>query len=374
MKRASPARGARLVHLSTNYVFDGAADRALRRGRPPEPPQHLRDLEARRRACRAGLRARRARRPHRRPLRPARQRVQGRNFVTRMIARAREQGALKVVADQRLTPTFTSDLAAGILAAVEAGVTGVCTSPTGRDQLARVHRGDHGAGRDRRARRGGRTTVPPGAADRPLNGVLVSAAPSAPGWRRCGPGERRSPTISSAPAWPRPLQLTNSEVDEAPGNTARRADPDRAARHRRRARLLLRDLSPRSLRRARHPRGDGAGQPLALRPGHRPRHALPDRRRRREARPLRARRDRRRRWWTSAAARRPSASGRRSSSTRTTCESVYCPVGFAHGFCVLSDVADVMYKQSNYYADATERGIAYNDPDVASSGRFRSRS
>jgi hypothetical protein len=45
--------------------------------------------------------------------------------------------------------------------------------------------------------------------------------------------------------------------------------------------------------------------------------------------------------------------------------SVYCPVGFAHGFCVVSDVADVMYKQSNYYADATERGIAYNDPDVA---------
>ena len=45
--------------------------------------------------------------------------------------------------------------------------------------------------------------------------------------------------------------------------------------------------------------------------------------------------------------------------------SVYCPVGFAHGFCVISDVADVMYKQSNYYADETERGIAYNDPDVA---------
>jgi dTDP-4-dehydrorhamnose 3,5-epimerase len=43
----------------------------------------------------------------------------------------------------------------------------------------------------------------------------------------------------------------------------------------------------------------------------------------------------------------------------------YCPVGFAHGFCVLSDIADVMYKQSNYYADATERGIAYNDPEVA---------
>lgn len=43
---------------------------------------------------------------------------------------------------------------------------------------------------------------------------------------------------------------------------------------------------------------------------------------------------------------------------------LYCPVGFAHGFCVLSDVADVIYKQSNYYADETERGIAYNDPAV----------
>jgi dTDP-4-dehydrorhamnose 3,5-epimerase len=44
---------------------------------------------------------------------------------------------------------------------------------------------------------------------------------------------------------------------------------------------------------------------------------------------------------------------------------IYCPVGFAHGFCVVSDVADVMYKQTNYYSDELERGIAYNDPDVA---------
>jgi dTDP-4-dehydrorhamnose 3,5-epimerase len=43
---------------------------------------------------------------------------------------------------------------------------------------------------------------------------------------------------------------------------------------------------------------------------------------------------------------------------------LYCPVGFAHGFCVVSDLADVMYKQDNYYADGTERGIAYDDPDV----------
>jgi dTDP-4-dehydrorhamnose 3,5-epimerase len=51
--------------------------------------------------------------------------------------------------------------------------------------------------------------------------------------------------------------------------------------------------------------------------------------------------------------------------TEENMHSVYCPIGFAHGFCVVSEVADVMYKQSNYYADATERGIAYNDPDVA---------
>lgn len=44
---------------------------------------------------------------------------------------------------------------------------------------------------------------------------------------------------------------------------------------------------------------------------------------------------------------------------------LYVPIGFAHGFCVLSDVADVLYKQSAYYDPSVERGIAWNDPDVA---------
>jgi dTDP-4-dehydrorhamnose 3,5-epimerase len=43
---------------------------------------------------------------------------------------------------------------------------------------------------------------------------------------------------------------------------------------------------------------------------------------------------------------------------------IYVPVGFAHGFCVLSDVADVTYKCSTYYDAALERGFRYDDPDV----------
>ena len=44
---------------------------------------------------------------------------------------------------------------------------------------------------------------------------------------------------------------------------------------------------------------------------------------------------------------------------------LYIPVGFAHGFCVLSEVADVTYKCSTYYDPAIERGFRHDDPDVA---------
>jgi dTDP-4-dehydrorhamnose 3,5-epimerase len=40
------------------------------------------------------------------------------------------------------------------------------------------------------------------------------------------------------------------------------------------------------------------------------------------------------------------------------------PVGFGHGFCVLSETADVHYQLSSYYDSATEAGIAWDDPDV----------
>ena len=43
---------------------------------------------------------------------------------------------------------------------------------------------------------------------------------------------------------------------------------------------------------------------------------------------------------------------------------LYIPVGFAHGFCVTSGVADVVYKCSSYYDGSMERGIRFDDPDV----------
>ncbi|HXD55740.1 MAG TPA: dTDP-4-dehydrorhamnose 3,5-epimerase [Solirubrobacteraceae bacterium] len=43
---------------------------------------------------------------------------------------------------------------------------------------------------------------------------------------------------------------------------------------------------------------------------------------------------------------------------------LYVPVGFAHGFCVLSETADVIYKQTGYYDPDLERGIAYDDPEI----------
>jgi dTDP-4-dehydrorhamnose 3,5-epimerase len=44
---------------------------------------------------------------------------------------------------------------------------------------------------------------------------------------------------------------------------------------------------------------------------------------------------------------------------------MYVPIGFGHGFCVLSEIADVTYKVSNYYDASIERSIAYDDPDIA---------
>jgi dTDP-4-dehydrorhamnose 3,5-epimerase len=43
---------------------------------------------------------------------------------------------------------------------------------------------------------------------------------------------------------------------------------------------------------------------------------------------------------------------------------LYVPDGFAHGFCVTSEVADVVYKVSTYYDPAAEAGFRFDDPEV----------
>jgi dTDP-4-dehydrorhamnose 3,5-epimerase len=44
---------------------------------------------------------------------------------------------------------------------------------------------------------------------------------------------------------------------------------------------------------------------------------------------------------------------------------LYIPPGFAHGFCVLSEQVDFLYKCTDYYAPGDEYGIAWNDPALA---------
>lgn len=46
------------------------------------------------------------------------------------------------------------------------------------------------------------------------------------------------------------------------------------------------------------------------------------------------------------------------------CRQLWVPAGFAHGFLVLSESADVLYKATDYYAPEHERCLAWNDPDV----------
>ncbi len=169
--------GAQLVHLSTNYVFDGTATEPYDEYALPNP----RSIYAISKL--AGEHAALAYAPGALVVRTAGlyglhgSASKGGNFVTRMIARAREQGALTVVADQQLTPTFTADLASGILAAVDAGVTGSlhitnsgATSWHGFTEAIMELAGVEVPVEE------GITTIAPDAADRPLNGVLRSTA------------------------------------------------------------------------------------------------------------------------------------------------------------------------------------------------------
>ena len=177
--------GAGLVHLSTNYVFAGDSEDPYVEGDPPSP----RSIYAISKL--AGEHAALAYCPRALVVRASGlygrhgSASKGGNFVERMIKRAREQGALKVVADQRLSPTYTADLAEGIIAAVDEDVSGL------------LHMGNSGscswyeftlaileiAGIDVPVEPT-QTVRPAGAADRPLNGVLCSERASQGGTLR----------------------------------------------------------------------------------------------------------------------------------------------------------------------------------------------
>jgi dTDP-4-dehydrorhamnose reductase len=123
--RALARRGVRLVHISTNYVFDGRREEPYGEEDLPAPRSvyALSKLAGEHAALAygqgslivrtAGLYGRHG------------SESKGGNFVQRMLARARQDGALRVVSDQRLQPTFTADLAAAILQAIQIGAEGV---------------------------------------------------------------------------------------------------------------------------------------------------------------------------------------------------------------------------------------------------------
>jgi dTDP-4-dehydrorhamnose reductase len=169
-------RGAKLVHFSTNYVFDGSAPAPYGEEDPPSPRSVYAVSKL------AGEYAALAYGPDSLVIRTAGlyglhgSASKGGNFVTRALARADEQGSLRMVADQRLSPTFTGDLAAAVIEAVDAGVEGVLHLTSGgscswyefTEAIVSL------AGREVEIEQV-ETQRRDGVADRPLNGVLARA-------------------------------------------------------------------------------------------------------------------------------------------------------------------------------------------------------
>jgi len=124
LARHSAQTGATLVTVSTNYVFDGERPEPYGEDEAPGPRSVYSISKL------AGEHAALAYAPGALVVRTAGlfglcgSAAKGGNFVTRILERGRERGALQVVADQLLTPTFTADLAEAIIGAVEAGVAG----------------------------------------------------------------------------------------------------------------------------------------------------------------------------------------------------------------------------------------------------------
>jgi dTDP-4-dehydrorhamnose reductase len=118
LARACRGAGAKLVQLSTDYVFAGDAARPYREDDPPAP----RSVYGRTKLAgeRAALEV-----PGTLVVRTSWVYGRGRNFPAAILAQAREGKPLRVVADQRGRPTYTADLAAGIVDLLDAGAAGV---------------------------------------------------------------------------------------------------------------------------------------------------------------------------------------------------------------------------------------------------------
>lgn len=116
---------AKFVHLSTNYVFDGtAADPYTEDDRPnPRSVYAISKLSGEYCALSYAPGALVVRGAGLYGLHGSG--VKGGNFITRVLQRARDEGEVTMVRDQRLQPTYTGDLAAALIAALEAGAGGV---------------------------------------------------------------------------------------------------------------------------------------------------------------------------------------------------------------------------------------------------------
>ncbi|MCZ4493528.1 MAG: dTDP-4-dehydrorhamnose reductase [Conexibacter sp.] len=182
------SRGAKLVHLSTNYVFDGRAERPYGEDDLPSPRSiyALTKLAGEHAALAYGDRALVVRAAGLYGTHGSASK--GGNFVERMRTRALEQGWLKMVADQRLQPTFTADLAAALVDAVERGAAGTVhlTAEGACSWLEFTEAIMELAGIDV-AVEPVTTTVQPGQPDRPLNGVLARPGADALGLPRLRP-------------------------------------------------------------------------------------------------------------------------------------------------------------------------------------------
>lgn len=167
-------RGAKLVHVSTNYVFDGSREQPYAEEDLPAPQSiyAITKLAGEHAAIAYGEESLVVRTAGLYGLHGSVSK--GGNFVQRMLTRARAQGALSVVADQRLQPTFTADLAQAILGAVQSGVQGVVHLTASEEcswhQFTEAILARAGLEVPVQAVS---TTVDPGGVKRPLNGVLA---------------------------------------------------------------------------------------------------------------------------------------------------------------------------------------------------------